>query len=106
MTDWPSLQAHASVPYEMLTGRRPFAGDEVSDVLASVLAREPDLAALPATARPSIRRLLRRCLEKDRNERSAAQCSKPISVTNTWFLPTASGSWLPRSRKEPPRPSR
>jgi len=39
------------------------------DVLASVLAREPDLAALPATAPPSIRRLLRRCLQKDRNER-------------------------------------
>ena len=37
--------------------------------LASVLAREPDLAALPAGTPPSIRRLLRRCLEKDRNER-------------------------------------
>jgi hypothetical protein len=38
-------------------------------VLASVLAREPDLAALPATAPLSIRRLIRRCLQKDRNER-------------------------------------
>ena len=53
----------------MLTGRRAFAGDDVSDVLASVLMREPDLAALPAAAPPSIRRLLRRCLHKDSQER-------------------------------------
>ena len=63
------IWAFGCVLYEMLTGRRPFAGDEVTDVLASVLAREPDLAALPATTPPPIRRLLRRCLQKDRNER-------------------------------------
>jgi Tol biopolymer transport system component len=57
------------VLYEMLTGRRPFTGDDVSDVLASVLAREPDLAALPARTPMSIRRLLGRCLQKDRNDR-------------------------------------
>jgi len=57
------------VLYEMLTGRRAFIGDDVSDVLASILAREPDFAALPAAVPPAIRRLLRRCLEKDRGER-------------------------------------
>jgi Tol biopolymer transport system component len=63
------IWAFGCVLYEMLTGRRAFAGDEVSDVLASILAREPDFAALPASVPPSIRRLLRRCLEKNRNER-------------------------------------
>ena len=63
------IWAFGCVLYEMLTGRRPFAGDDVSDVLASVLAREPDLAALPASTPLSIRRLVRRCLQKDRNER-------------------------------------
>ena len=63
------IWAFGCVLYEMLTGRRTFAGDEVSDVLASVLTREPDLAALPATTPPSIRRLLRRCFQKDRHER-------------------------------------
>jgi serine/threonine protein kinase len=63
------IWAFGCVLCEMLTGRRTFAGDEVSDVLASVLAREPDLAGLPAATPASIRRLLRRCLEKDRNER-------------------------------------
>jgi eukaryotic-like serine/threonine-protein kinase len=54
---------------EMLTGLRTFAGNEVSDVLASVLAREADLKSLPATTPPPILRLLRRCLQKDRGER-------------------------------------
>jgi eukaryotic-like serine/threonine-protein kinase len=61
--------AFGCVLYEMLTGRRAFPGDEVSDVLASILAREPNLSALPAPTPLSIRRLLRRCLQKVRNER-------------------------------------
>ena len=52
------------VLYEMLTGRHPFPGDTVSDVLASVLAREPDLAALPRDVSPRLLDLVRRCLDK------------------------------------------
>src|SRR5262245_411300 len=58
--------AFGCVLYEMLTGRRAFAGDEVSDVMASILIREPDLDAVPAGTPPAVRRLLRRCLQKDR----------------------------------------
>ncbi len=61
--------AFGCVLFETLTGRRTFAGDSVSDVLASVLAREPDFAAVPAATPPSVRRLLRRCLQKDPTER-------------------------------------
>ena len=61
--------AFGCVLYEMLTGRPAFAGDSVSDVLASVLAREPDLAALPPATPHPIRRLLRRCLQKNRTDR-------------------------------------
>jgi serine/threonine-protein kinase len=57
------------VLYEMLTGRRPFEGEEISDVLASVLTREPDAAALPGTTPASVRHLLRRCLDKDPKRR-------------------------------------
>ncbi|HKW03521.1 MAG TPA: protein kinase [Vicinamibacterales bacterium] len=52
------------VLFEMLAGRQPFQGDTVSDVLASVLAREPDLRALPADLHPRLTELVRRCLEK------------------------------------------
>jgi Tol biopolymer transport system component len=48
----------------MLTGQRPFHGDTVSDVLASVIAREADLRALPAGLNPRLPDLIRRCLEK------------------------------------------
>ena len=59
------IWAFGAVLFEMLTGQRAFAGDDVSDVLASVLAREPDLTAAP----PRVRHLLARCLEKDPRRR-------------------------------------
>ena len=59
------------VLYEMLTGARAFAGDDVSDVLASVLAREPDWARLPADVPPAVRTLLQSCLVKDPRRRIA-----------------------------------
>jgi len=52
------------VLYEMLTGRQPFQGETVSDVLAAVLARDPDLSALPAGLTPRLTDLIKRCLEK------------------------------------------
>ncbi len=55
--------------YEMLTGRRLFEGETLSDVLAQVLTREPDPTALPAGTPAAIRRLLRRCLDRDPRRR-------------------------------------
>ena len=54
---------------EALSGRRVFNGANASFVLASVLKDEPDLDALPPTTPPVVRRLLRRCLEKNRERR-------------------------------------
>ena len=61
--------AFGCVLYEMLTGRRAFAGDDVTDILANVLKSQPDWSRLPADTPAPIRRLLRRCLEKDRAQR-------------------------------------
>ena len=57
------------VLYEMLTGRRAFDGDDVSDTLAAVLRADPDWSALPAGTPQRIRALLRRCLRKDVQKR-------------------------------------
>src|SRR6266536_1885576 len=63
------LWAFGVVLLEMLTGRPVFAGETVSHVLAAVLRAEPDWGALPADTPAPIRRLLRRCLDKDRRRR-------------------------------------
>jgi serine/threonine protein kinase len=61
--------AFGLVFYEMLTGQRVFRGEDVSESLALVLTREPEWTLLPVETPPLIRRLLRRCLEKDRKRR-------------------------------------
>jgi len=63
--------AFGAVLFEMLTGRRAFEGDDVSDTLASVLKQEPDWTQLPTDLPPAIRTLLQRCLVKDRRQRVA-----------------------------------
>jgi eukaryotic-like serine/threonine-protein kinase len=61
--------AFGCVLYEMVTGRRAFEGEEVSDVLASVLARDPDWTLLPRGLSPVLGAFLKRCLHKDRRQR-------------------------------------
>src|SRR6266545_2483035 len=61
--------AFGCVLYEMVTGRRAFEGEDISDTLASVLRGEPDWTALPANVSPAIVALLRECLDKDRRRR-------------------------------------
>jgi serine/threonine protein kinase len=51
--------------YETLTGKRLFEGETVSDTLAQVLTKEPDWEQVPA----KVRRLLKKCLEKDPQRR-------------------------------------
>jgi hypothetical protein len=48
----------------MLTGRRAFDGEDVTDTIAAVVTKEPDWARLPASTPSSVERLLRLCLEK------------------------------------------
>jgi hypothetical protein len=53
----------------MLTGKRAFEGEDVSDTLAAVIKTDPDWTSLPIDTPTSIRRLLRRALAKDRRAR-------------------------------------
>ena len=59
------IWAFGVVLYEMLTGKRAFRGEDVSETLASVLKDTPSMDALPATAPLRLRRLIERCLERD-----------------------------------------
>ncbi|MEE9125421.1 MAG: protein kinase, partial [candidate division NC10 bacterium] len=63
------IWAFGMVLFEMLAGQRPFYHRALQDTLAAVLGSEPDWDALPADTPLGIRRLLRRCLEKDPKQR-------------------------------------
>lgn len=63
------LFSFGCVLYEMLTGRQPFQGDSIAEMLASVLKTEADLALLPSRLTPKIVELIRRCLVKDTRHR-------------------------------------
>jgi WD40 repeat protein len=61
--------AFGVVIYEMLTGRRAFEGEDVSDLLVAVLSKDVDMDALPAGTPPGKAHLLRRCLVRDPRHR-------------------------------------
>src|SRR5687767_10973933 len=61
--------AFGAVLYEMLTGVRAFDGEDVTEMMASVVKSTPNWAALPADTPPHVATLIQRCLEKDRNAR-------------------------------------
>lgn len=59
------IWAFGVVLYELLTGHRPFRGEDLSETLASVMKDKPDLGSVPI----QVRRLLESCLEKDPKKR-------------------------------------
>ena len=86
------IWAFGCVLYEMLTGRSAFAGETVSDTLAAILEREPDWNALPAATPSAVRRLLRRCLEKDPRRRLHDVADARIEIEDALATPTSGGS--------------
>jgi Protein kinase domain/WD40-like Beta Propeller Repeat len=66
------IWAFGVVFYEMLTARRAFDGESVSETVAGVLEREPDWACLPTAISPTVRTYLERCLHKDPRRRVQA----------------------------------
>src|SRR4029079_9659312 len=74
------LWAFGCVLFEMLTGTRAFPGDTVTDILAAVVKEEPRWHDLPAATPAVIRRLLRRCLTKDRKRRLASAADARLDI--------------------------
>jgi Tol biopolymer transport system component len=99
------IWAFGCVLFEMLSGKRPFDGETVTDILGAIVHKEPDWSLLPPALPETLRRILERCLAKDRKERlrSAADArldiqdllTRPRSATNVANAATGSS---PRRR--------
>ncbi len=76
------IWSFGAVLYEMLSGKQTFAGESVSDTLASVLKVDPDWSALPRDTPAAIHKLLRRCLTRDRKQRLQAIGEARIVLEN------------------------
>ena len=74
------IWAFGCVIYEMLTGSRPFAGEGIAETLAAVLRGDPDWTRLPPGTPAALRRLLRRCLEKDRRGRLESAADARLEI--------------------------
>jgi eukaryotic-like serine/threonine-protein kinase len=90
------IWAFGVVIYEMLTGAKLFEGDNTTDVMASVVTKEPDLSLVPASVRP----MLRRCLEKDPKKRLRDVSDAMLLLDATSEAPVAAVV-QPRSSRMP-----
>ncbi|HEY1339466.1 MAG TPA: protein kinase [Bryobacteraceae bacterium] len=121
------IWAFGVVLHEMLAGKMLFEGETVSDTLAAVLRADIDWDRLPADTPPKVKRLLRRCLERDPKKRlrdigdawiemdapEEAATAAPVKPPRFARLPWAAGAvlaiagvawgWL-HTPAEPPRP--
>jgi serine/threonine protein kinase len=94
--------AFGCVLYEMLTGARAFAEDDISETLAAILKSEPDWTRIPSDVPLPVRTLLQKCLVKDRRQRVAdISAAKFVlcELSNLGTRPaTANVGAAPRSR--------
>ena len=92
------IWAFGALLYEMLSGRRAFDGETVSDTLAAVLRSEPDWTALPTDTPTNVRKVLKRCLERDRNLRLHDIADARLELDET-----PESTILPRAASTPSR---
>jgi len=93
--------AFGAVLYELLTGKRAFEGETITETLGAILHKEPDWEALPGAISQRIRDLLQRCFEKDFQDRLPHIAEARFQIKKALTEPTTP---LPigRSRVEQP----
>jgi hypothetical protein len=82
--------AFGAVLYELLTGKPAFHGDDMGDILATVVKTDPDWSRLPEATPSTIRTLLRRCLRKDKRQRLSDATDVRIEIEDSIAAPKGS----------------
>jgi eukaryotic-like serine/threonine-protein kinase len=91
------------VLYEMLTGKQAWIGDTVTDIIAAVVAKNPDFSSLPRNLHPRIRLLLERCLEKDAKNRYHDIADARVDVQKVLEDPTGALAQPPAVGQQKPK---
>src|SRR5262245_58504341 len=91
------IWAFGAVLYEMLSGRRAFTGEDVSDTLIAVLRDDPDWSALPMETPARIRQVLRVCLQRNPKQRAQAIGDVRLALAGAFDVPA------PATATEPSR---
>jgi eukaryotic-like serine/threonine-protein kinase len=98
--------AFGAILYEMLTGRRAFQGVSPADTLSAILKEEPaELSRGGAELPPGLERVVRHCLEKNREERfeSARDLAFALREVGSLSLPSRASRAPSRQRvRQPP----
>jgi len=76
------IWAFGCVLYEMLTGQAAFQGEDITEILASVVKGGANLDLLPANIHPRVRELLTRCLQKDLKRRYQEGRTEPVQLSH------------------------
>jgi serine/threonine-protein kinase len=100
------IWAFGCVLFEMLTGTRAFGGASAADVLAAVIEREPAFSLLPPATPEPLRRLLRRCLDKDPTRRLGYMPDARLDLEDALAPPLGSLEPAIADTPAPPRWSR
>ena len=97
--------AFGCVLFEMLAGKRAFEGETVTDVLAAVLMKEPDWAALPEQTPAGVRRILRKCLQREAKVRLRDIGDARLDLEELAGTPSFSGQLPFEEKTEAPNPT-
>jgi Tol biopolymer transport system component len=89
------------VVYELLTGRRAFEGETTSDVIVSILEREPDWPALPRDTPATVVQVLRKCLRKDPLRRMQHIGDARIEIEDAIERPSATSAVVGATPRPP-----
>jgi hypothetical protein len=85
------IWAFGVVLYEMVTGKRLFQGEDLTDTLAAVVREKPDWSAAPALVQP----ILAKCLERDPKKRMRHISALPLLLEKSIVPAKSRFAWMP-----------